>query len=66
MSNYTTKSDLKGGTGVDTSKISKEVDFAILKSDIGDSDIDKLKTVLVSLSKLSDVVKNEVIKKACI
>ena len=53
---YATKSHLNSETDVNTSKK--------LKSDIDDSDIDKLKTVLVNLIKLSDVVKNEVIKKA--
>ena len=53
---YATKPHLNSGTDVNTSKK--------LKSDIDDSDIDKLKTVLVNLIKLSDVVKNEVIKKA--
>ena len=42
-----TKIDLKNATGIDTSKLALKSDLAILKSD---------------LSKLSDVVKNDVIK----
>ena len=37
--------------------------MASLKSKIDKLDIDKLKTTPVHLSKLSDVVKNEVVKK---
>ena len=48
-----TKSELKGIKEVDLSKF----DLANLKSDANDLDIDKLKTVSVDLSKLSNVVK---------
>ena len=34
LSNYATKPDLKNATGVDTSKFSKKVDLANLKSQI--------------------------------
>ena len=37
--------------------------MANLNWDVDDLDIDKLKTVPVDLSKLNDVVKNEVVKK---
>ena len=37
--------------------------MANLNWDVDDLDIDKLKTVPVDLSKLSDAVKNEVVKK---
>ena len=37
--------------------------MASLKSDVENLDVEKLKTVLVDLSKLSDVVKYEVVKK---
>ena len=40
----------------------KKVDLAHLNSDVDDLDIDKLKTFPVDLSKLSDIVKNEVVK----
>ena len=40
----------------------KKVDLAHLNSDVDDLDIDKLKTFPVDSSKLSDIVKNEVVK----
>ena len=43
LSNYTAKSELKNTTGVDTSKFSKEIDSADLKSNFDKLDIDKLK-----------------------
>ena len=66
LSIYATKEDLKNATGVDTSKFIKKFDLASLKSEIDKLDIDKLETTQVDLSKLSDVVKNEVVKKTYI
>ena len=63
LSKYATKSDKKGATSIDTSKFAKKVDLATLKSDVEKLDVEKLKIVLVDLSKLSDVVKCEVVKK---
>ena len=57
LSNYATKSDLKGITGINTSKFAKEVDLANLKSNIDKLDIAKLETTPVDLSKLNDIVK---------
>ena len=37
--------------------------FANLKTEVDKLDIDKLVSVLIDLSKLSDVVKNDVAKK---
>ena len=64
LSNYATKSHLKGATGIDTSKFTKKINSVKLKLDVDDFDVDKLKTVPVDLSKLSDVVKNQVVKKS--
>ena len=61
LSNYATKSE--SATGIDTSKWPKKVNLASLKSDIDELDIDKLKTVPFDLSKLSNVVKNNVVKQ---
>ena len=61
MSNYATKSDLR--TGVDSSQFDKSDDLANLKSKVDSLDIGKLKNTVVDLGKLSDVVKNEVVKK---
>ena len=61
LSNYATKSDLEYETGVDTSDIVKKQIQLIRKSNI-----DKLVPVPVELSKLVDVVKNDVVKNdAC-
>ena len=57
LSNYATKADLKNETGADKS------DLASLKLEIANLDIGQLETTPVDLNKLSDVVKNEVVKK---
>ena len=45
-----------------TSSFALKTNLANLKTEIGRLDIDKLVPVSVDLSKLSDVVKNDVIK----
>ena len=52
------KSDVKNITGVDTSKFSKIISLASLKSKVDELDIDKLKTVWTDLIKLNDLVDN--------
>ena len=63
MSNYATKTDLKNVTHVDTSSFALKTNLANLKTEVDKLDIDKLVPVLVDLSKLSDIVKNYVVKK---
>ena len=63
LSNYATKTDLKNVTHVDTSSFALKTNLANLKTEIDKLDIDKLVPVPVGLSKLSDVVKNDVVKK---
>ena len=63
LSSYATKADLKNATGVDTSKLTAKSDLASLKTEVDKLDIDKLIPDSVDLSKLSDVVKNDVVKK---
>ena len=63
LSNYATKDDIKNITHVDTSSFALKTNLANLKTKADELDTDKLKTVPVDLSKLSNVVKNEVIKK---
>ena len=63
LSNYATKTDLKNVTHVDTSSFSLKTHLATLKTEVDKLDIDKLAPVPVDLSKLSDVVKNDVVKK---
>ena len=63
LSNYATKTDLRRVTGADTYKLAAKSDLASLKAEINQIDVDKLKTVPLDLSKLSDAVNNEVVKK---
>ena len=63
LSNYATKDDIKNIANVDTSNFALKTNLANLKTEVDTLDTDKLKTVPVDLSKLSDVVKNEVSKK---
>ena len=63
MSNYATKTDLKNLTHVDNSSFTLKIILANLKTEFDELDIDKLAPVFVDLSKLSDVVKNDVVKK---
>ena len=63
LSNYATKTDLKNVTHVDTSSFALKTNLANLKTEVDKLDIDKLVPVPVDLSKLSDVVKNDVVKK---
>ena len=48
---------------VDTSSFALKSSLASLKTEVDKLDIDKLVPVPVDLSKLSDVVKNDVVKK---
>ena len=64
LSNYATKTDLKNVTHVDASSFALKTNLASLKTEVDKLDIDKLVPVPVDLSKLSDVVKNDVVKKA--
>ena len=59
-SNYATKSDIKNISLVNTSSFALKTNLANLKSEVDKLDIDKLVPVPVDLSKLSDVVKNDV------
>ena len=58
LSNHATKTDLKNVTHVDTSSL------AGLKTEVDKLDISRLVPVPADLSKLSDVVKIDVVKKA--
>ena len=63
LSNYATKADLKTGTEIDISKLAEKSDLVSLAAEVDKLDIDKLENFPVDLSKLSDVVKNDVVKK---
>ena len=63
LSNYATKKDINDITHVDTSNFALKTNVANLKTKVDKLDIDKLATVPVDLSKLSNVVENDVVKK---
>ena len=63
LSNYATKDDVKNKTHVDVTNYATKTNLASLKTEVDKIDVDKLKTVPDDLAKLSNVVKNEVVKK---
>ena len=63
LSNYVTKNDVKNITHVDVSSYATKTNLAALKSEVDKTDTDKLKTVPADLAKLSNVVKNDLVKK---
>ena len=62
LSNYATKTELKNVAHVDTSSFALKTNLATLKTEVGKLDIDKLVPVTTDLCKLSNVVKNDVVK----
>ena len=62
LSNYATKTDTKHFLHADISSFVLKTNLASLKTEVGKLDIDKLVPVPFDLSKLSDVVKNDVVK----
>ena len=63
LSNYATKTDLKNVTHIDTLSFVLKKKLAGLKTEVDKLDIDKLTPIPVDLSKLSDVVNNDVVEK---
>ena len=63
LSSYATKTDLKNVTHVDVSSFASKTNLASLKTKVDKLDIDKLAPVYNDLAKLSNVVKNDVVKK---
>ena len=63
LSNYATKYDVKNITHVDVSSYATKTNLAALKTEVNKIDVDKLKTVPDDLAKLSNVAKNNVVKK---
>ena len=63
LTNYATKTDLKNITHTDVSSFASKTNLSALKPEVDKIDVDKLKTVPDDLAKLSNVVKNEVVKK---
>ena len=63
LSSYGTKTDIKNISHIDTLSFALKTNLANLKTEVDKLDIDKLVPITVDLSKLSDVVKNDVAKK---
>ena len=64
LSSYATKTDLKNVTHVDVSSFASKTNLASLKTEVDKCDIAKLTPVPNDLAKLSNVVKNDVVKKS--
>ena len=64
LSNYAKKADIKNATHVDTSSFALKTNLSSLKTEVDKLDINKLLRVPTDLSKLFNVVKNGVVKKA--
>ena len=63
LTNYATKTDLKNITHVDVSSFASKTNLAALKTEVDKIDVDKLKTTPIDLDRLSNLVKNDVVKK---
>ena len=63
LSNYATKTDITNISHLDTSIFTLKTNLANLKTEVDKLDIDKLVPVPTDLIKLSNVVKNDVVKK---
>ena len=61
LTNYGTKADLKGATGIDTFMLVSKTDLAGLKTMVDKLDVNKLKTVSDNLSKLRNAADNDVV-----
>ena len=62
LTNYATKTDLKNITHVDVSSFASKTNLAALKTEVDKTDADKLKTTTIDLDRLSNRVKNDVVK----
>ena len=63
LSNYATKAEIKNISHVDTLSFALKTNLANLKTEVDKLDIDKLKPLPDDVSKLSNVVTNEVVKR---
>ena len=64
LSNYSAKADIKNISHVDTSRFPLKTNLASLKTEVDKLDIEKLVSVPTHWSKLSNLVKNDGVKKA--
>ena len=63
LSSYATKADIKNISHVGTSSFVLKKKLVSLKTEVDKLDIDKLVPAPTDLSKLSNVVKNDIVKK---
>ena len=63
LANYATKDDVKNITHVDVSSFASKTNLAALKTEVDKIDVDKLKTTLTDLAKLTNAIENDVVKK---
>ena len=63
LTNYGTKTDLKNINHVDVNSFASKTNLAALKTEVDKIDADKLKTTPIDLDILSNLVKNDVVKK---
>ena len=63
LSNYATKTHLKNVSHVDVSNFALKSNLASLNTEVNKLDIDKLVPISSDSAKLTNVVKNEVVKK---
>ena len=63
LSNNVTRADIKNILHVDTTNFALKTNAANFKTEVDKLDIDKLVPVPIDLSKLSYVVKNDVVKE---
>ena len=63
LTNYAKKADLKNITHVDVSSFASKTNLAAFKSEVDKIDTEKLKATPTDLDRLSNLVKNDVVKK---
>ena len=63
LANFATKDEIKNITHVDVSSYASKTNLAVLKTEVDKIDVDKLKIVPDDLAKLTNVGKNETVKK---
>ena len=62
LTNYPIKTDLKNITHVDVSSFASKTNLVALKTEVDKIDVNKLKTTPIDLDRLSNLVKNDVVK----
>ena len=63
LSSYATKADLKNVKHVYVTNFAVKANLASLKTELNKIDVEELKILLVDLAKLSNAVKDDVIKR---